>query len=67
MQESNWLNRTIKSNISKYRSFNRTFYTKVKASYRIGPDNEDIIFILTGSLLGDGYANLRTIEGTKFC
>src|ERR1700741_87823 len=33
--------------------FSRSFHTKVKASKRIGPHNEDLISVLVGSLLGD--------------
>ena len=46
--------------------FNRTFHTKVRASNRIGPHNVDIISVIVGSLLGDGYASAKTIEGTRF-
>ena len=46
--------------------FNRTFNTKVRAFNRIGPHNQDIISVIVGSLLGDGYANARTIEGSRF-
>ena len=48
----------IKNN--KFR-FKRSFHTKVKASKRIGPHNEDVLSILVGSLLGDCYANKRSI------
>ena len=44
----------------------RTFHTKVRASSRIGPHNSDVISVLIGSLLGDSYAQTRTIEGTRF-
>jgi len=37
-----------------------------KASSRIGPHNEDIIFILVGSLLGDGYAERLKNGGVRF-
>ncbi len=47
-------------------SFNKTFHTKVRASNRIGPHNEEVISVLIGSLLGDCYASARTIEGTRF-
>jgi hypothetical protein len=47
--------------------FSRSFHTKVKASKRIGPHNEDVISVLVGSLLGDCYGNRRSIEGTRFC
>jgi LAGLIDADG DNA endonuclease family len=43
------------------------FHTKVRAGNRIGPHNVDVISVLVGSLLGDGYANSRIIEGTRFC
>ncbi len=46
--------------------FYRTFHTKVRAFNRIGPHNQDIISVIVGSLLGDGYASARTIEGTRF-
>jgi LAGLIDADG DNA endonuclease family protein/cytochrome c oxidase subunit II-like protein len=47
--------------------FKRSFHTKVKASKRIGPHNEDILSVLVGSLLGDCYGNKRSGEGTRFC
>jgi heme/copper-type cytochrome/quinol oxidase subunit 2 len=43
----------------------RTFHTKVRASNRIGPHNQDVLSVIVGSLLGDAYANARTIEGTR--
>lgn len=46
--------------------FKKTFHTKVKASNRIGPHNEEVISVLIGSLLGDSYASAKTIEGTRF-
>jgi hypothetical protein len=45
----------------------RYFHTKVKASKRIGPHNEDVLSLLIGSLLGDAYGNRRSGEGTRFC
>jgi hypothetical protein len=45
--------------------FKRTFYIKVRASSRIGPHNQDVLSVIIGSLLGDAYANARTIEGTR--
>ena len=47
--------------------FSRSFYTKVKASKRIGPHNEDVLSIIIGSLLDNCYSNRRSIEGTRFC
>lgn len=43
------------------------FHTKVRASKRIGPHNEDVLSVLIGSLLGDCYGNRRSVEGTRFC
>lgn len=45
----------------------RSFHTKVKASKRIGPHNEDVLSVIVGSLLGDSYGNRRSVEGTRFC
>ena len=45
----------------------RSFHTKVKASKRIGPHNEDVLSLLIGSILGDAYGNRRSGEGTRFC
>lgn len=45
----------------------RSFHTKVKASKRIGPHNEDVLSVLVGSLLGDCYGNRKSVEGTRFC
>jgi len=47
--------------------FTRSFHTKVKASKRIGPHNEDVISVLIGSLLGDCSGTRRSGEGTRFC
>lgn len=41
--------------------------TRVKAASRIGPHNLDIISVIVGSLLGDCYANKRSVEGTRLC
>ena len=41
------------------------FHTIVRAKNRIGPHNEEIISVLIGLLLGDGYANNRTGEGVR--
>lgn len=45
--------------------FKRSFHTKMRASNRIGPHNTDILSVIIGSLLGDAYANARTVEGTR--
>lgn len=42
------------------------FHSQVKAASRIGPHNYNIISVIIGSLLGHGYANSRSIEGTRF-
>ena len=44
----------------------RFFHTKVKASKRIGPYNEDVLSLLIGSILGDAYGNRKSGEGTRF-
>jgi hypothetical protein len=45
----------------------RMFHTRVKAASIIGPHNTEVISVLIGSLLGDCYANKRSVEGTRFC
>lgn len=42
----------------------RSFHTKVNASKRIGPHNEDIISVLVGSLLGDPTTQKRYHHNT---
>ena len=34
--------------------------SRIRANRRIGPHNEDIISMLVGSLLGDGYGEKRS-------
>jgi hypothetical protein len=48
-------------------NFTRSFHTKVRASKRIGPHNEDVLSVIVGSLLGDSYGSRRSGEGTRFC
>lgn len=43
------------------------FHTRVRAGSRIGPHNQDVISVIIGSLLGDAYANRRSVEGTRIC
>ena len=50
----------------KIQSF-RFFQTKVSSHLRIGPHNKDVLSVIIGSLLGDCYANSRTIDGVRFC
>jgi hypothetical protein len=38
----------------------------IRAIKRIGPHNEDIISVLVGSLLGDGYAERLNNGGVRF-
>lgn len=45
----------------------RMFHTRVRAASRIGPHNQDVVSVIVGSLLGDCYANKRSIEGTTLC
>lgn len=44
----------------------RSFHTSCRAINRIGPHNEDVIAVLIGLLLGDGYAANRSGEGVRF-
>nr|YP_010194659.1 hypothetical protein LK112_mgp13 [Conidiobolus taihushanensis]QZZ81398.1 hypothetical protein [Conidiobolus taihushanensis] len=37
----------------------------IKANKRIGPHNKEIISVIIGSLLGDAYANRKSIEGIR--
>jgi len=41
------------------------FHTRCRAINRIGPHNFDIISVMTGLLLGDGYLNNRSGEGAR--
>ena len=38
----------------------------IKVDKRIGPHNSDVISVLVGSLLGDGYAERSLTGGIKF-
>ena len=46
----------------------RQFHTKMRTSDRIGPHNLDVVSVLVGCLLGDGYASQTKgkIVGTSF-
>lgn len=63
-----WLNKLkvyiIKMDFS-YIKYN--FHTLTKSKKRVGPHNEDVISVIIGSLLGDGYANKRYLKGTRLC
>lgn len=45
----------------------RWFNARVRAASRIGPHNQDVVSVIVGSLLGDSYANRRSVEGTRIC
>jgi hypothetical protein len=62
---------SIEANSLHYRSSNNfinkhSFHSRCRAINRIGPHNLDVISILVGLLLGDGYANNRSGEGVRF-
>lgn len=44
-----------------------SFHTRCRAINRIGPHNKDIIPVIFGLLLGDGYLNRRSGEGVRLC
>jgi hypothetical protein len=43
----------------------KSFHTQCRAIKRIGPHNIDVISVIFGLLLGDGYANNRSGEGVR--
>lgn len=47
----------------------RRLYHKsnIRAINRIGPHNQDVLSVIIGSLLGDGYAQQRSGEGVRIC
>lgn len=45
----------------------RSFHSRVRSINRIGPHNSDVISVIIGLMLGDGYCNVRTGEGTRIC
>jgi LAGLIDADG DNA endonuclease family len=49
-------------------SNSRQFHTKTRTSNRIGPHSLDVISVLVGCLLGDGYAvkSKSVIQDTSF-
>jgi hypothetical protein len=56
-----------KKNIVKKIPSNRMFHTRVKAAFRIGPHNVEVISVIVATLLGDCYAKKRSVEGTRLC
>lgn len=55
------------SNNLRQSNFNRSFHQRVRSINRIGPHNCDVISVIIGLMLGDGYCNVRTGEGTRIC
>ena len=58
-----------KNNSLSFLHNQRRYYyiSNIRAMNRIGPHNEDIYSVITGSLLGDGYANKKSGEGVRIC
>jgi hypothetical protein len=53
-------------NLNNY--FLRQFHILIlRAKNRIGPHNKDVISLIIGSLLGNGYCNKKLIEGSRIC
>lgn len=52
---------------SPFKEHNRYFHQRIRAKNRIGPHNSDVMSVLVGSMLGDGYCSYRTGEGVRFC
>lgn len=51
-----------------HNNYLRKFHTIIlRAKNRIGPHNQEVISVIIGSLLGDGYCNKRLIEGSRIC
>jgi hypothetical protein len=66
------LTRTInKNNLLVYRAgcFFQilSFHTRCRAINRIGPHNKEVISLIFGLLLGDGYCHNRSGEGVRIC
>lgn len=53
--------------INKYSKTFFHFHSRCRAINRIGPHNKDVISVLFGLLLGDGYAQNRSGEGVRIC
>jgi hypothetical protein len=53
---------------TKYYNQKRYYHiSNIRSINRIGPHHEDVISVIIGSLLGDGYANKRSGEGIRIC
>jgi hypothetical protein len=58
------INQTKINNINiKFDKFKEPFHSYCRSINRIGPHNIDVISVICGLLLGDGYANKRSGEG----
>jgi hypothetical protein len=51
--------------VTKFIKNKEYFHTRCRAINRIGPHNIDVISVMVGLLLGDGYLNNRTGEGVR--
>lgn len=58
---------TLDNNLSLQVNFLRSFHERARSINRIGPHNYDVISVIVGLMLGDGYAHLRTGEGVRIC
>lgn len=56
---------TLGRPISKILYYKCSFHTWSRAINRIGPHNTDVISVIIGLLLGDGYASNRSGEGVR--
>ena len=45
----------------------KSFHTHCRAKNRIGPHNIDVLSVIFGLMLGDGFGNNRSGEGVRFC
>jgi hypothetical protein len=45
----------------------RGFHTRRKSINRIGPQDQVVLGVITGTLLEDSYANKRHNQGTRIC
>jgi LAGLIDADG DNA endonuclease family len=53
------------TSVTKNMNSQNLFHTRCRAINRIGPHNLDVISVMVGLLLGDGYLNNRTGEGVR--
>jgi hypothetical protein len=63
---SKFINSSVSSSsVSKNTLTHQYFHTHCRAINRIGPHNIDVISVMVGLTLGDGYLNNRTGEGVR--